>query len=359
MMAIARSCVLLLLVSLSAAPARADYTACASSSGNRIFGHREMTDMNVSTEFVSSAITVYDRAWRGWWDPDPGNYAIWANWSTGRSSGFCRMGSYDGTSCLRRATYIRFGTSFNGYTWAFTLPLSHNIVEVDIADSPTVNGALQHVGTCAAGLATEDGTYVHELGHGYGYDHFDDWLSTMNTAQPDTTGCEPVGGFRRVRPSPQGLQCHDQMYGVENTMVDVTATPLRRTCPLTGAGCASPQVYSANVPGGDTYELLYVEFTGLNQHFQDLSDYVEVRFWLSRDTILTADDVSVHAIQWTDPLQGETRTLWALFAVNPAVQMPVAGVPYCVLVEVNSDGYFADWNPGNNVANTRVCLTRG
>ena len=43
--------------------------------------------------------------------------------------------------------------------------------------------------SCGTGTYSQEGTWIHELGHAYGYDHFDDWLSTMNTLQPDVSSC--------------------------------------------------------------------------------------------------------------------------------------------------------------------------
>lgn len=330
----------------------AQYTSCNHNtwwgSNEYISGHLRQSP--ASPEFAGGQISSYDRAWRGWWAPDTSNPAVWADWTV---MGTCVYWTEDGVNCLRRL----FDGSLSGQEHSYhPVGFSSRIIETDMHIS-TANPLAATA--CSVPIFTEEATYIHELGHSYGYGHFDDWLSTMNTNMWDVTSCEPRGTTIRARPSSEAMRCHKVTYGLPGAY-DVGATPLRKTCPLAtgGPACASVFVANSMISRTSTNTFGYVEYTAMNLR-DALPDYVAITIYASTDNRFSAgDNVAATGLQWNDPLEGETRILTHGFFFNPTVVMPSVGVQYCFLVRLNSDGYFTEFNPDDDVIDTQVCYTR-
>ena len=150
--------------------------------------------------------------------------------------------------------------------------------------------------TCAHNQQTQGGVMVHEVGHAYGYAHWFDWLSMMNTGQADVLNCErptPAGSTQSMRLTPDALssQCHDIQYGV-TAGVDFGGTPVRQVCALTSGGCASILDTLMLVDPALTLAGMNVEYTTFSNR-DSFAAAVPYRMVLSTDNLVSRDDVEV------------------------------------------------------------------
>ncbi len=116
------------------------------------------------------------------------------------------------------------------------------------------------------------------------------WLSTMNTFQPDVSSCR---SDKRVRPSSDARQAHDDHYGLP-TAYDVGGTSLIQTGTIgsgLGAGTSLPSV-SRTVSGTD-WVTQSVSITSMNMRSAWPTSSIPVRLVLSQNRALDASDVNV------------------------------------------------------------------
>lgn len=220
---------------------------------------------------------AYDLSWSGWWYLNTANYAWW--WGRGFvSNGYS---GWDGVEAIQRSN----GFGLVGQTQPYVWP-ADQIQEADFRiDGPTTSSpasltdAVSFTSTCIGAdqpvFTTETTALVHELGHGYGFGHFNDYLSNMNTFDVGIISCEvgtsPGAGMSMlITPSAQPTQCMDIVYGIPPG-IDLSITPLVQPtdCWLAvgdecaqrfGLGPGIPQEFAHAATSGTTT----IEFTQLN-----------------------------------------------------------------------------------------------
>ncbi|AUX43354.1 uncharacterized protein SOCE26_048020 [Sorangium cellulosum] len=210
---------------------------------------------------------------------------------------------------------------------------------------------------CRYSEVTQDGTWVHELGHAYGQAHFDDWLSTMNSYQNDISSCRED---RAMRPSSdaQHGQKHHPLYGGLPAGVDVGGTATSGAgCNLaTQAYCAHAPGWTVNIPAGATTFTGSVHYTSMNMRDAFPGGHIPVAVWLSADNYVSAGDARVLNIAQFDTFGGAIYEYEFNFAFNPAV-IPV-GQTWCALVQWDPDRAVAEVDESDNVIDTNYCFRR-
>ena len=238
--------------------------------------------------------------------------------------------------------------------------------------------AFAYTSTCIGGatpaFTTETATFLHELGHAYGYGHFDGWPSMMNTSQTDTLSCAVAGATpgqttsMAVLPDAQSTQCHDIVYGVPSG-IDLSATAVVQQdgCILAAAPCAfrpgagplNPAPYAATATSATT-AAQPVEFSQMNNLDAYTANPVTAVYF-SRDAYIDAGDVRVFAttLPGNGNLRGEFHGRSFTFTFNPQTALPITGVPYRALVRVDDTNIIAETNENNNATDTRQWYQRG
>lgn len=372
-----------LSIGLSLAPGLADaqfrvcprYTPSGTSVVIRSHHGFYLSTINQPSPWPANASFAYDQTWQGWWYLNTNNYAWWwtGNYTTQGYSG------WDGTEAVQREN------GFNplaGQTQPYVWP-ADQIQEADFRiDGPTNSGpatatnGLAYTSTCiaqdTAQFNPETMVLLHELGHGYGFGHMDDWLSAMNSVSSSPNSCE-LGNAAPgsttsmlVTPDPEPTQCMSIVYGIP-AGIDISITPVvQPTGCFLANGCAQrhgngptlPQSFAHTATTGTT--AIPVEFTQLNNRdgYGTLNPVTAIYF--SLDAYLDASDVRVFAttIPGNGNLQGEVHGRSISFSFNPTTALPLAGSLYRALVVVDDTNVIAETREGNNITDTRYWYTR-
>lgn len=320
----------------------------------RINGHMVMTPSCAAGTTVSLQTGVFadqtDAAWREWWNLDTTNAAVWVRRDICVSSS-AHPGAEDGVSvALASSTAVPLGT-----TWTFAdcsvgqIPI---IEEIDIA---SWTGGVNSVTECAHGQATFNETWVHELGHAYGYDHFDDWSSTMNTSTPDVTSCTPN---RLARPSSDAQQGHDALYGLVDAY-DYGSTPMVQTGSIPSTGLTLPASLTTYPLGTSTNRSVMLDMTRMNMRDAWPNATVNYRVYLSSDHVLSGDDVFI-----ADQSIGSGLFAGAIYRMTPTVTfipsvVLAPGATKCFLIKWDAWGSaVSEVREDDNVMDTDICVKR-
>ena len=233
-------------------------------------------------------------------------------------------------------------------------------------------GALTYTTSCVSpagatslGGLTEAATFQHEVGHGYGYDHFDGWISGINTFQTDVVSCElgtTVNGSQFITPDALLTQCHDLTYGI-GAGRDISITPVVQPtgCTLSAGACAlipgslTPVIFASST----TTTTRVFRFTTLMNRGGIGAEGVNVGIYVSSDRIWSPGDVQFHQyfsqIDWQP---GSTIPQTRTVTFNPQVAMPTPGINYFALVVVDFDQYFSETRESNNVTDLAAVFRR-
>lgn len=285
------------------------------------------------------------RAWTAWYDldpPDPDRVAISVDWDVETPVGFSELP--DLVHVMHKRTTLPAGTlSRSRITTAFFAPI---ITEIDIelrgrtalsnpADLPQIGPQ----GRCAHNRRTTAAAAMHEVGHGYGYDHWLDWISQMNPGHRDALSCGwPVASTSVMHLFPDALsaQCHDLRYGL-TPAISFGGSPVRQTCALaSGIGCSSALSTVSRIPPGTLSTPVLATFTTFSRR-DTHSGSVVYRMLLSRDRQFSEDDREIGRGTLTGWTAGATVTRAVAGRLEPLRDMPVAGVEYFVLIELDPD----------------------
>jgi len=305
-----------------------------------------------------------NKAWHGWSGLDSSNQRIAVYTHQTRDQGFNSLP--DSVNVIHK--YNNFpGTGPSRIVWwpAVFAPI---ITEFDIAlrgrTTLTNPAGMPPVGAqtrCAHNRITMAGSLMHELGHGYGYEHWLDWISIMNPGHRDALSCEravSATDIMDVTPDALSTRCHDIAYGLDEG-VDLSGTPVRQTCTLaSGVGCSSALSTLSNVPVDATFALVLVTFTSFSNR-DAVSGDVGYRLVLSTDAIVSTNDREVGRGTLGDWDRGATITRILGGRMNdPALDLPLLGVQYRVLVQLDPSNLVAETNETNNVIDTDMRYVR-
>jgi len=250
----------------------------------------------------------------------------------------------------------------------FGVPFSSMITEVDmryrgttLLNTPTDLFPVAPQATCAHNDTTQAGVLFHELGHAYGYEHWFDWISMMNTGQVDVLGCEaPVaaGSDASMVLTPDALssQCHDIQYGVAPG-VDFGGTPVRQVCALTSNNCAFDLDATTVLPVDALLGSVVAEFTTFSNR-DSYGAAVPFRILLSTNPTVGTGDTEVFRNSLTGWSEGATQFRRRVVVFNPQVALPLPNVTYYVLVQLDPDNVIAETRETNNVIDTRIRVRR-
>lgn len=334
-----------------------------------------------------AAVTVaYRRAWEGYWYLDTTNSAIWIDESSFTMNTF--TSNFD-NKVVHRANFQGgglFGQVQGYFVWPSNVPTNMDIYvsgptsSVTRASPAVATSGVSYAQSCVRqtldngvlagtfGGFTEAGTFAHEVGHGYGYDHFDAWVSLINTSQIDVFSCElntaGTSGSQFLTPDAKLTQCHDLTYGVGvPTDRDISITPVFQPtgCNLVTTGCATiaGSASTVTIATNSTSRTDTYRFTTLMNRGGIGAEGVFVGTFLSRNRVWDASDVRIDEyFNTTDWQPGSTIPKARTVTFNPQIAMPVRNVEYFVLVVVDHDGYFTETRESNNVTDLGVVYRR-
>lgn len=226
-------------------------------------------------------------------------------------------------------------------------------LDIEVNSSAPISHA-----ACETALLTQAGTWSHEAGHGYGQDHFNDWLSTMNSSQPDVTSCRDD---RHVRPSSDAQQGQKNHYhqGL-GAAVDLGGTALivPAGCALSGSSCATTNQFLTTVnslpaPGNTTTQ---IKFTSMNMRDSTPDGQVHMRILLSKDNIADNSDVWVYTGDLTPGFGGAIYPYSIPITVN-ASSLQI-NQKYCALIQWDWAGNVSEADESDNVTPTSQCFIR-
>jgi hypothetical protein len=292
-----------------------------------------------------------ESAWREWWDLDNANYAVWVRRDACTSSAV--PGTDDGQDIARAATTsYQLGVSTLWTDCAFLGTPYYDQIDVDVW-----TGGVNSVSECAHGQQTFNGTWLHELGHGYGFGHFDDWPSTMNTSDMDVTSCTST---RLARPSSDAQQGMDFLYGIA-AAYDYGSTPVIQPG---GSILVDPLELPASLTtyplNTNTSRSVTLDMTRMNMRDAWLNATVNYRIVLSTDRVWSADDVFV----------ADQSVNWGLFAGAIYRHQPtVSFIPTVVLSPGQTKCFLIKWDAwggtpvteareDDNVMDMDICVKR-
>lgn len=207
---------------------------------------------------------------------------------------------------------------------------------------------------CSTGTVTENGTWVHEAGHVYGWDHFDDWLSTMNTFTPDITSCRTD---RYARPSSDAQQGQALWYNWP-AAYDVGITPIIQTGPLTGGGAGAHlpvSVYA--VANGNSYFSFPIQYTHMNMRDAWPYSVHYLGFYLSNDAFLDGSDTLLNVRSIGGVFAGAIYPHSTSVDIYPQTQLPV-GVLRCIIVRTDHYNLVTEKDENDNATDTKICFYR-
>lgn len=301
---------------------------------------------------------------------------IWLDGTTANEP----FGWSDANEIIERRPLAAFGQARSWY-WP-TDQLDHVDFRIDGPDTSGGRMTTTHtawttscvMSDAAPGGFAETGTIAHEIGHGYGYAHFDAFPSMMNTSNYDFLSCE--GGtnptaFRSmyVQPDPQSTQCHDNVYGIYDG-IDLAVNAITMPPGPTGANIGNtfargPGPLAATVVTTATPPTATdIEFSILNNRdaIPSAAGAVRVGIWLgvTGHIPIASPDIMVDSFDITGGfVEGEVRRRLRTVTFDPSpTTMPIATVAYCLYVRVDELNTLAETRESNNVTDTRYCWRR-
>lgn len=149
-------------------------------------------------------------------------------------------------------------------------------------------------------------SFLHELGHGFGLQHENDVMATMNDTLPNSG---PIGGDNDAHPHADDVAGDRGGYGTPFAADDLYASAFRRTT----AGDSDPIDPPATVSRGNPSTFL---FTVGNRGTANRT--AQVRFYLSPDANITTADTQVGSTTLSINA-GVTRTLGATVTIPLSV----------------------------------------
>lgn len=304
------------------------------------------------------SVAAVGRAWRGHSDLDPANPRVFLG-SAHTDHGFNSAGP-DFVSLLHKHTGLPDDVAGSTAKFLFFDLISEVDVEVRGRTRDQVPELTLPVATrCAHDGQSFGGVMAHELGHGYGFGHWLDWISIMNPAHRDALSCDAaaVGGQMRLTPDALTTQCHDLQYGLP-AGVDFSGTPVRQTCQLAnGFGCASALANLTRYAPGTTFALVLAQFTSFSNR-DSFAGGVGYRMVVSADLALDPSDREVGRGVLTGWGAGATLTRTLGGRMNPTADLPAAGQVYTLLIELDPDRLVAETRETNNVVDTQLRFVR-
>jgi hypothetical protein len=296
------------------------------------------------------------------------------------TSGFSGIGDFEVVQ--RYSNFGSLGTTASHHVWP-GWDIQHTDMRIlgpTISDPGcAITGAggclpLTHTSTCTLGVATEAGTVVHELGHAYGFDHQDDVLSMMASAQIDVLGCalnSPGAAGQRLIPDANGQMCMRQAYSLLSGF-DLGVTPV-----TSAPGCNARTSVCHRVPvppAGGTIVVdagtptdIPIEYTVFNNG-DEIIGPIDVRGVLSSDTIVDASDIPVllDVVRGTGVADGfrlgdtQTRRITITLDTSDIAAIPV-GATRRMLLRVDAGAVFpalTERDETNNVTDLRFTVRR-
>lgn len=319
----------------------------------RLGGHRAMTPRCAGGGNVSLQTGAFaDRAevsWREWWDLNNANHSVWVRRDTCTST--FSWGGCDGQNKARASSGA---FSWGQAQWCASCAVNGTpyINEVDAEVNSSTNDPLPS--QCAHGGWTFAGTWVHEIGHTYGFDHFDDWLSTMNSVAPDVTSCLPS---RLVRPSSDAQQGYGALYGMP-AAYDYGSTPMVQTGSLAMGNWSLPNftiTYARSFSGTSDVQL---DLTRMNMRSAWPNATIFYRVFLSTDAVLSSDDVFVTEQSVNTGLfAGAIYRFQPTVTIAPSVHL-APGQEKCFIVQWDTAAPVAEAREDDNVMDTKICVRR-
>lgn len=215
---------------------------------------------------------------------------------------------------------------------------------------------------CSASGTSVEGTWVHELGHAWGFEHFNYWPSTMNQFGVDFVACHAGIGFVRPSSDPQqGLRNHP-FYGLP-AAVDISAYNV-----VMGGGCANVNTVDCKyVPvawsGASGYRYLSefetsvtvpIQFS-LSNNRNALSSSYTISLFISKNEMRDSSDVLIGSYLIGDLFAGATYS----YSINQTIlrsQLPTGRS--CVLVVADPSNAIAEADENDNVTLTHACFER-
>lgn len=206
---------------------------------------------------------------------------------------------------------------------------------------------------------TREGTWSHETGHAYQLDHFDDWISTMNTSQDDLTTCRADHSVRPSSDAQQGL-VNQPEYPMPSAL-DVGGSNAFQIagCGLANTDCYTRDQVTVNVnsytpsPHSNT-----VRFTSMNLRNALPTNNLRVRLRMQPRSTETVGATGFDLGDW---ILGPAHA-GAVYDYNIGYsfnisQLPV-GVEYCVMVIFDPLGSLSEFDETDNVLPTAKCFRR-
>lgn len=336
--------------------------------GDRNMSRSAQGDGGPDTAYWDTASqSAVNKAWRGFWDLDRTNPRIAVYASGTRAEGFNTLP--DSVNVVHKHANMA-GTGPSRIMWwpavvapiitEFDVELRGRTALVNPPVGPTGVPPIGATTTCGHNMQTMAGSFLHELGHGYGYDHWLDWVSIMNPGHREPLSCErPVSasGVMDVTPDALATQCHDIAYGL-GTGVDFSGTPVRQTCSLAnGSGCSSALSTITRLPLDSSFALVLATFTSFSNR-DSFSGDVEYRLLLSKDANVHTYDREVGRGTLSGWDRGATVTRVLGGRMNPALDLPEAGVFYRLLIQLDPGNDVDETNETNNVIDTAQLFFR-
>lgn len=228
--------------------------------------------------------------------------------------------------------------------------------------APNPSDPMNSPGPCGTTHATAEGTWVHEVGHAYGLGHFDDWISTMNTSQPDVGPCRPGGMIRPSSDAQQAIKNHPQ-YGLPSAY-DVGGTPLTipAGCDMhTASNCLSRE---NSVPGGGyiyvspfspnsiSYSINFT--TMIERNALPSGTQLIARVYLSQDDIVDGLDVVFYDLVIPGP-----HFAGAIYPRHVDLTVPRQILPNgrrCILLQLDPYNWISEFDEQDNLIATSTCF---